>query len=398
MQPPHILYLIDVLASTRGGAEGILQKIVTLLPPDCYRCSVATFSPDPSIVPVDQFPCPVHLYPLRRTYDWQALRAASRLFRLIKREQFAIVHTFFPASDLLGGLVAKLAGCPILVSSRRDMGLLRSAPHWIAYRVGKGLYDQVHAVGENVRRFHIERDGLSPSKVVTVYNGVDLEAIDRAGNSTSGLELGLAGAPLVACVANIRPIKAIDVFVRTAAAVREAIPGVRFLVMGAVQDAGYFDSVQQLASELGVRDAVVFAGVREDVPALLKRSDVFYLPSRSEGLSNAMLEAMACARPCVATDVGGNGELIEHERSGYLVPSEDPGMAARRIVELLRDPALAARMGQRSRQIVERTFSVQAMMSRLTGLYDSLLAGNAAWRASVERKQSAGPSFARAPD
>ena len=374
MPPPHILYLIDVLASTRGGAEGILLKIAQRLPVERYRCSVATFSPDPAIVPVNQFPCPVHLFPICRTYDWQAMKAAARLFRLIRRENFSIVHTFFPASDLLGGLVAKLGGCPILVSSRRDMGLLRSAPHWIAYRAARGLFDQVHAVGETVRQFHIEQDGLAPSKVVTVYNGVDLVGIDGASGSEFLRQEGLAGKPLVVCVANIRPIKAIDVLVRTAAIVREAVPEARFLVIGAVQDPPYFEHVQRLVSELLVRDVVVFAGVREDVPELLKHCDVFYLPSRSEGLSNAMLEAMACARPCVATNVGGNSELIEQEGCGYLVPSEDPASAANRIVTLLRDPDLAAQLGRRSRQIVEEKFSLQAMMSRLTGLYDALLA------------------------
>lgn len=373
MERPHILYLIDVLASTHGGAEGILLNIARMLP-DRYRCSVATFSPDPAIVPVGLFPCPVHLFPIRRTYDWRAIKEAARLFRLMRRERYSIVHTFFPASDLLGGLVARLAGCPLLISSRRDMGLLRSSAHWIAYRAASPLYDQIHAVSENVRLFHIEKDRLNPAKVITVPNGVDLDGIDTVPASHFRRELSLAGAPLVVCVANIRPVKGIDQLVRTAAIVRESVPEARFLVIGAVQDEAYFSAVRQSASQLGVSKSVVFAGARTDVPAVLKDCNVFHLPSRSEGMSNAMLEAMACALPCVATDVGGNGELIADQRCGYLTPGNDPEAAADRIIRLLQNPALAARMGRDGRQIVETRFSLTAMMNHLTGLYDALLA------------------------
>ncbi|MBS1824073.1 MAG: glycosyltransferase [Acidobacteria bacterium] len=388
MERPHILYLIDVLASTHGGAEGILLKIVKMLP-QRYRCSVATFSPNPSIVPVDLFPCPVHLFPIQRMYDWRAMKEAARLYGLIRRERYSIVHTFFPASDLLGGVVAKLAGCPLLISSRRDMGLLRSSAHWMAYRAARGMYDQVHAVSESVRLFHIEQDRLNPGKVITIPNGADVDEIDKTPASDFRGELGLASVPVVVSVANIRPVKGIDQLVRTAAIVRNSVPEVRFLVIGAVQDSDYFAGVQKLASELGVSESVVFAGARTDVPGVLKGCNIFYLSSVSEGLSNAMLEAMACALPCVATEVGGNAELIGEQRCGYLTPSNDAEAAARRIIQLLQDPALAVRMGREGRQIVESRFSIKAMMNRLTGLYDALLEGagsHTAVRSESERR------------
>ena len=150
MQQSHVLFLIDTLASTAGGTESVLLKMTRLLPRDRFCCSVATFSADPSIVPAHKFACPVHVFPINRTYDWRALRAAFRLAKLIRSEHFSIVHTFFPASDLLGGLVAKLSGCSVLISSRRDMGLMRSRAHWLAYRMARRLFDQVQSVGEQV--------------------------------------------------------------------------------------------------------------------------------------------------------------------------------------------------------------------------------------------------------
>jgi len=102
-------------------------------------------------------------------------------------------------------------------------------------------------------------------------------------------------------------------------------------------------------------------------------ADVFCLPSRSEGLSNALLEAMACGLPCVATDVGGNSQVVADGENGFLVPSEQPQLLAEKLVQLLQDAALRKRMGQCSRQIVQDRYTVQHMVERLAGLYDELL-------------------------
>src|SRR5579872_2486279 len=106
MDPIHILYLTDVLYGTHGGSEGILWKMVRLLPANRFRCSIATFATYTDLVAVNSFPCPVHLFPLARTYDWQALKAAFRLRRFIRSENVSVVHTFFAAADLFGGVVA----------------------------------------------------------------------------------------------------------------------------------------------------------------------------------------------------------------------------------------------------------------------------------------------------
>src|SRR5712692_7010674 len=112
-QPRHIVYIIDQLDSLKGGAERSLFNTTRLLPPHRYRASVVTFKPpeDPSCL--HQFPCPVHVFPLQRTYGWEALRVALKLIRLIRDERVAIVQTFFESSDLWAGPIAKLSGCPV---------------------------------------------------------------------------------------------------------------------------------------------------------------------------------------------------------------------------------------------------------------------------------------------
>ncbi len=371
--PHHILFVTDILYTTRAGAEGVLSRVTRLLPSERYRCSIATFAPHPDRVPRDEFDCPVHLFPLRRSYTPRALVAALQLARLIRTEKVSLVHTFFPSADLLGGLVAKLCGCRV-VSSRRDMGFQRSRWLRLAYRAAGPVFDQVQAVSESVRARHMRDDKLSPTKVVTVYNGVDLAEIDGADALPASEAAWLpSGTPRVVCVANLRPVKAIEVLIRAAALVIEKEPEARFLVAGASLDSQYYRDLVGLIRSLDLVGKVVLCGPIRQIPGLLKVCDVFYLPSRSEGLSNALLEAMACRLPCIANQVGGNPELIQSGRNGFLIPPDAPAIAADRILTLLRDRRLARRMGEEGRRMVEAHFTVQAMVRRMTALYDDLL-------------------------
>jgi len=369
----HVLFLIDRLHSTQGGAEGAVRKLCQFLPDYGFRCSVATFWAGDGVA--KEFPCPVHIFPLSRIYDWTALRCGWAFSDLLRSERVEILHTFFPASDLWGGVVARLSGCPVLVSSRRDMGILRSRKHRLPYRLANGLFDQVQAVSNRVREWCLEEDRLAPDKVVTVYNGIDLNSVDEALAADADLAREWsAGGPVVVTVANIRFIKGIDVLVRAAALVLAEMSNSQFVIIGAaLQEPGYADQLQETMRSLGIQRYVRFLGTRTDVCGLLKQADVFCLPSRSEGMSNALLEAMACRLPCVATDVGGNSEVIVEGQTGFLVPNESSHELAAKLLRLLRDPSLAKRMGEEGRRVVERDFTVHHMVKRLSDLYGDLL-------------------------
>jgi len=369
----HVVYIIDKIANVAGGAEGAILKLTRFLPRDRYRCSVVTFSAESDIA--SSFPCPVHILPLQCTYDWTAFKTALELARLLKTSQADIVHTFFSTSDLWGGAVSKLSGCPILISSRRDMGILRSRKHRFAYRMLRRMFDQVQTVSDQVREFCISADHLDPRRVMTIRNGIDLEAIDAAAVLSGGkASLGLAETTnVVVTVANVRFVKGIDVLIRAVPLVCKAVPGTVFLIIGESHYQTYLDDLKALAHSLCVDENVRFLGLRNDVPSLLKASDVFCLPSRSEGMSNALLEAMACGLPCVATDVGGNSEVIENGTNGFLVPNQDAESLASRLITLQRDKHLAAAMGQAGRQLVRDQFTVQQMVTGCVAMYDRLL-------------------------
>ncbi|HZR27950.1 MAG TPA: glycosyltransferase, partial [Terriglobales bacterium] len=299
---PHVLFVIDELCEM-GGAERVLLKMIRLMPQQNFRCSLLTFKVREEIEELKSIPCPVYLLPLKKTYDWNAVRVANQIRRLIRNEGISIAHTFFETSDLWAGPVAKLSGCPILISSRRDMGILRMGKHWAAYKFSGLFYDKVLAVSPQVKDFCVRQDGLDPAKVQVLFNGLEMEEVKKApGREAMRQKMGIPNlTPVITTIANIRKIKGIDVLVKAAGKVCKKYPDALFLIAGRKSEQEYCRELEDMISALGLGANFQFLGSREDVLPILKMSDVFCLPSRNEGFSNALIEAMACGLPCVAT-------------------------------------------------------------------------------------------------
>jgi glycosyltransferase involved in cell wall biosynthesis len=372
--PAHILFMIDQLCEA-GGAERVLLNTIRWLPKERFRCSLITFKLDTSLELFRSLPCPHFVYPLRRTYDWNAFRTLSKIREFLLTENVRIVHTFHETADLWGGLVSKIGANRILVSSRRDMGILRRFKHDIAYRMLNPMFDLVLAVSEEVRRFCVQKDHLAPRRVATLYNGLELGVTSRNGADSLRTLLSLnSSTAVIATVGNIRRVKGIDILVETAAIVARQKPNVLFLVIGASSDLEYLRQLKARITDLGVSANVRFWGETTDVAALLRSCDLFFLPSRSEGFSNALIEAMAWSLPCVATNVGGNAEAVADGESGYIIESEDAAGAANRILAVLESRDLARSMGAAGRKIVENRFTAEIMIKQLVGHYERLLA------------------------
>lgn len=248
------------------------------------------------------------------------------------------------------------------------MGILRTQKHTIAYRLMAHLPDAVFAVSELVRQHCIKEDHIDPERVQTIYNGLDL-----ADWSSSPQARTPAHKPIVTTAGNIRHVKGHDIFIQAAASVVEKFPNVCFSIAGGVLEPAYFEELQALVHKLNLGDHFHFAGAVTNLREHLSAADVFVLPSRSEGFSNAIVEAMAASLPVVATNVGGNAEAVQDGVSGYIVPSEDPQALAASIMELLAAPIKAKSMGAAGKQRVEEKFTVEAMMKQTTGTYQKLL-------------------------
>ena len=369
---PHVLLVLDQIAKTLGGGERIVLRLASLLPQYGYRASILTFSADPASPGLDLPPCSIYLLPLKRTYDLSALRAAFELRRFLKQQRIQIVQTFFESSDIWGGLVTKTLSDAKLIWSRRDMGILRTRKHNIAYRLMAGTPDAVFAVSEQVRRHSIEVDRIDSARVQTIYNGINLADWNTASR--------LAKAPgelLVTTIGNIRRVKGHDILIKAAASIVPRFPKVSFTIAGDVLEAEYFLELQTLVKALNLSDHFHFIGGITNLGEHLSMADIFVLPSRSEGFSNAVVEAMAVALPVVATRVGGNAEAVEDGVTGILVPAEDPAALSAAITRLLSDPSQARAMGRAGKAFAAENLTTEAMMNRITAVYKDLLAPSA---------------------
>jgi glycosyltransferase involved in cell wall biosynthesis len=313
-----------------------------------------------------------HLFPIRGSLlrPNTALQVA-RIARLIRRRGVRIVHGTDFVTNFLGLLAARLARARVVVS-RVDLGHQRPGFGPLRRRVEKivsALADVVCANAEAVGRLCITEEGCSPERMVVVRNGIDLRRFDdQAARAVGGPFPG--GGPVVSVVANLWPVKDHRTLVEAAALVRRRIPDVRFALVG---DGPEREHLERRIGELGLRDAVHLLGTRYDVPAILARSSAFCLPSRAEGLSNAIMEAMAAALPVVATEAGGNAELVQHGSTGFVVPVGDATSMAERLVEVLSDPGRAREMGRRGRAAADRELSLERKRERYRELYCNLL-------------------------
>lgn len=366
---PHVLLIVDELNRTLGGGERIALTLAGLLPDYGFSASILTFFAHPESPALKYMESPIYLLPLARTYDLRALRAAFELKQFLSRQRVHIVHTFFESADIWGGFVTKALSSAKLVWSRRDMGILRSRKHILAYRLMSRLPDAVFAVSEQVRKYCIEVDGVDPVRVQTIHNGLNLSgwtSPSRHFRESDGLH--------VTSVGNIRRVKGHDLFVRAAAIIAARLPNVSFSIAGEVLEQRYFEELQALVQELHLSGRFTFRGGVTDLHQHLASADIFVLPSRSEGFSNAIIEAMAASLPVVATDVGGNSEAVIHGETGFIVAPEDPHALSAAILRLISDPEQAKAMGAAGRKLAEQRFSLEAMMIRICREYRDLLA------------------------
>jgi glycosyltransferase involved in cell wall biosynthesis len=304
-------------------------------------------------------------------------QAVMALFRLIRKEGFDVVHIHSQEAGLPARIIARLAGARRIIYTPQTIDIRRAGWHWLyilTERALAHLTDTVISVNEFDRR-RLIRWGLAPHKVVTIPNGIDPDAFARPPNIESlRRELGVQkGQKLVMQVGGLRAQKAPLAFVEGARHVVRERPNARFVLIG---DGPLREAVRTRVLECGLEQYVQLPGWRQDARTLMWAADVVTLTSLWEGSPHTLLEAMACARPVVATSVNGCPEIVLDGVTGFLVPPGDPLAWAGRVIALLDDPAKAGAMGERGRKRVEEQFSLRRMIAQIEGLYAQVWKGN----------------------
>ena len=300
----------------------------------------------------------------------QSLAAILRLARYLRRERADVVHNYLLRANAVGSVAARLAGIPVVLCSKRGCHERRGL-ELAGARLGNWLADRVTANADAVREFVHDNEGCPLRKFVVIPSGVDTERFQPTPGDDYKTRLGLPPhAPVVGIVTRMRVRKGVEEFLRAMIQVRERHPMVQTVIVGEVE---LDPDLRQLVTKSGMDDALHLLGRRSDMPEVLSAFDVFVLSSHDEGMSNAILEAMAMEKPVVATDVGGTGEVIRDGQSGLLVPPKDSAALAVAINEMLVAPERAREMGRLGRRIVRDGFSAQTMVRQMEELYLQLL-------------------------
>jgi glycosyltransferase involved in cell wall biosynthesis len=376
-----ILHVIDAL--NIGGAQELLVLLADKTPKSAYQTLVCVIQPDltlksriesrgaavfclsrsrPSIL------CPVKFI----TYFYRNIRD---IVSLCRQHRVEVVHCHLSDAEFTGILAGWLYGARRIISTvhypallpERKSGDIRNYLRIAATRLLYHLANAVVAVSDDVAQQLKNVFYLSPSKIKIIINGIDVEAIHRTLPKPEHLPslCALPGQWLITSVGRLMPPKGHGYLIAAMPHLKQ-VDNVRLLLAG---DGDLKASLEQLSQDLKVQDIISFLGSRSDVPDILALSDVFILPSISEGTSMALLEAMAASRPIVATDIPGNRAVLKHGHNCLLVPPGNPEKLAEAISFLLDHPRIAAEYGKNAYQDVHQRFNIDETIAQLIALW-----------------------------
>jgi glycosyltransferase involved in cell wall biosynthesis len=363
--------------SSWGGNLATVLALCKGLPVRGFDVALAAPGSQPYVARFKEAGVPTFDVEIKNKYDVTACR---RYADLVKREGVGVVHTHTRRADFVAALGGRLAGAVTLSTQHGQINLDRYtlkekrdlAARFYCFCL-KNFFEKHVAVSAEIADELRTRCRVSAAKVTHIPNGLEAAPfVEAAGGRLSFRhEIGAPRWAVVATVAASLDSKGHgDLLAAVAGVVADGVD-LRLAVVGEGRRGRPI--ISKTAAELGIADRVHLLGFRDDVPRVLAGSDIFVLPTPSEGLSVAIMEAMAAALPVVATAVGGNPELVEPAKTGYLVPAGDAGGLADAIRALARDPVKRRVMGRAARSRVTLEFTADKMVDRYAELYEELL-------------------------
>lgn len=368
-----IAYIIDTFFSDTCGTEKQLIGLIERLNKDLIEPYLICLRESPWMKE-HQLPCDVYILDYNGFLKLGFIGVIYRLLYLLKQKRFHIIQTFFEDSIFIGFLARILTTTkPILLSSRRDIGLGDMAPWY--HRLYKIIlpfiskrFDNIIANSQNVKEYVARREKIPLSKIKVIYNGIAMPEHSEAKPVIfNDVQVDL----WIGIVANLRAVKRIDIFLRALAHLENICAEIKFkaIVIGEGVEREY---LQKISKDLNLLPTVHFIGSVKNVAAYIRHIDIGVLCSDREGFSNAILEYMFCGLPVVATDVGGNPELVD-DLNGFCVPPGDYVSIAKCLVKLAMSFELREKKGQKSLEKVRNNYSWDKIIKEWENYYISLL-------------------------
>ncbi|MGC2637989.1 MAG: glycosyltransferase [Acidobacteriaceae bacterium] len=323
-RPLKVLFLTDGMeAITAGGTERQLLQFVALAKGSGAAPQICILR-DTAWLTDDLAGCPVRHCAVGRVKSLSGMKRVADIVRWMRREKFDVLQTVLTDASLIGPLMGKMAGIPVIVGTRRNLALFAQPPsraeRWLL-RLSDRLLDDVQANSEAVAAHVARWERIPRDKISVIYNGIDTESwrISRELRADARRQSGLGdGQLLVGNVSGLRPVKRLDLFVEAAEIAVRQHSHLRFVIVGEGDQRPHLETMIRARSLDGI---VTLAGAQEDVRPWLAAMDIAVLCSDAEGFSNSVLEYMAAGLPVVATDVGGNREALRE--AGIVIPPGD---------------------------------------------------------------------------
>lgn len=367
MKRINVLHLIQGLEF--GGLENITLSLLENLDKDIYTTSICCFDTLGNLTNRINGNIKVHFLKRKHGIDYFY---PFKLARLLKKQQIQILHLHNSTAFFYGVIAGKLAGIPAIVYTEHARDVFPNLKVRIADKLLSFLTDRIIVVAEYLKENLIDYEKFDEHKISVIYNGIDPAEFNiKTDHIKKRKELNLDGnSPVIGIVARLDPIKNHVFLIKAMKHVIGKFPKAVLLIVG---DGPIHSELKSLVKHYMLDKNVRFLGTRTDVPEIMSVIDVFVLCSKSEGLSVTLLEAMAAGKPVVATSVGGNPELIEHDINGLLVESDDEEELSKALIELLTDKSKSLKLGEAAKKKIVENFTLNNMVRKYEKIYETCL-------------------------
>jgi glycosyltransferase involved in cell wall biosynthesis len=306
------------------------------------------------------------------------LKPIRQIKKIIRNNEIDLVHSQGARADFFARSAGRIANAPHILCTVAmpvegfEVGPLRKTIYRFMDRLSERYVEKFIVVSESLKNTLIKGRGIPPHRVVRIYNGIELDKYNPKLKKTSFRNnWGIPPAvPIVGAIGRMVWQKGFEFLIKAIPDIVEVTPDTRFLLVG---DGPLRPNLENLARKLNVYDRIIFTGFRSDIPDLLSTMDVLAVPSLQEGFPMITLEAMAMAKPVVATQIQGITEQIVDGKEGVLIPPRNPEALARTVQRLITNKELSARLGRTARNRVEDFFSIGKMVRETEKVYSSLL-------------------------
>jgi glycosyltransferase involved in cell wall biosynthesis len=298
--------------------------------------------------------------------------AGYRIRKLIKKFNYDIIHSHTSHAHMLAFLASPGRNSPRLVTRRVDFSIFRHSFLKLSGIKYRFMADYYIAISHKIKNVMVD-DGISDQRIFVVHSGIDPQRFRQATGDHLLSEFDIrADEKVVVNVGHLAGHKGQEYLVRAIPHVLAKLPKTRFFIVGKGE---LMDDLKAIASSLGLEQALVLTGFRNDVGSFYKVADLFVMSSVDEGLGTAVLDAMALGKPVVATRAGGLPEIVHDGKTGRLVAPADPSALAEGIIEMLTHTELASTMANQGRAEVQKFFTIEAMVDGNIEVYQKIIKG-----------------------